>query len=66
MQLTFDLHVPTDSPRFSQEASDSVLPLLHGETSQIRQNPPGDEQPGSDQDPVQEVQRAAGQEEGEH
>ena len=53
-----------DSSRFSEEASDAILPLLHGETSQIRQNPPRDEQPGPDQDPVQEVQGAARQEEG--
>lgn len=54
----------SDSSRLPQEATDSILPLLHGETSQICQNPPGDEQPGPNQDPVQEVQGAPRQEEG--
>jgi len=47
------------SDKERKEASDSILSLFHGKTSQIRQNPPRDEQPGPHQDPVQEVQGAA-------
>lgn len=54
----------TETPRLPQEAPDALLPLLHGEASQIRQASPRNEQPGSHQDPVQEIQGASREEKG--
>ena len=54
----------TEAPRLPQEAPDAILPLFHGEEGEVRQAAPGDEQPGPDQDPVQEVPRAAGEKKG--
>lgn len=56
--------VSPETPRLPQEAPDSLFPLLHGEASQIRQASPRNEQPGSHQDPVQEIQGASREEKG--
>lgn len=37
-----------ETPGFSKETSHPLLPLLHGEAGQVREAPPGDEQPGPD------------------
>lgn len=54
----------TETPRFPQEALDPILPLLHGKEGQVCQVASWDEQPGPDEDPLQEVQGAARQEKG--
>jgi len=56
--------VSPETPRLPQEAPDSLFPLLHGEAGQIRQASPRNEQPGSHQDPVQEIQGASREEKG--
>lgn len=64
LTLTMSLFLLPETPGLPKEAPDPLFPLFHGEAGQVRKTPPRDEQPGPDQDSVQEIQRAAGEEEG--